>query len=437
VNMPNINAHPRHQTRRNLLRAFGATALVAQFLRGGLGGAAPGVIPNLLVVTWPDGLETGWQPKGSGTAYEFVDVLAPLNPFRSKMIVINGLKGGCSNLILQHSEGPYSLWTGAKPKGFEDISPIPSIDQIVAAKIGGGTPYRSLHFGTQSNRPSAICKPYTHFAGPKQPIPAEDDPNAMYKLLFGGMALPAGGAERLRAERKSVLDFVTGRLGALRTQVSATDRVKLDKHEEAVRAMERGLDGVNKTCGTGMISPLMTKAAAMADQNFPAVIKLQTDLAVTALQCGATKVATLQISNTDSQVKIPGVSTTRTVHDAMHGGTTPERVDINRFFAKQLAYVLERMQAVDVGGGRTLLDNTLVVMGTEMAVGGHWNDPVPFFLAGAGGTDLKMGRYVNLANKPQHTKLLTSVVRAMGVDVQTVGEFTASDATGELAELRG
>jgi hypothetical protein len=436
-------AHPRHVARRELLAALGAPAFVAPFLRARAARAAgppPGAPQHLVVVTWPEGFEA-WQPTGGETAFQFGDVLASLAPFRDRLLVVNGVKGGTSNIILQHSEGPYSLWTGAQPKGGlagSSLSTRPSFDQMVVARWASPTPYKSLHFGVQTNRPSFISNAYVHYAGPQQPIPAEDDPAALYKLIFGGLTQDAASLDRLRAERRSVLDFLGGRLRALRTQVAAADRVKLDKHEEGLRAIERGLDGLGRRCAAPAQAPAMTKQAAMADANFAPTIKLQTELMVAALQCGATRVATLQLSNTDSQTKIPVLATSRGVHDAMHSGTTAERMEVYRFFGAQLGYVLDRLKAVDLGGGRSLLDETLVVMGSEMARGTHWNEPIPFILAGAGGGVLKMGRFVTVRNRPRHTKLIATVLHALGLpDVQAFGEFVGPDSQGDLPELRG
>jgi hypothetical protein len=392
---------------------------------------------NFVVVTWPEGLEPGWLPTGTENDFQLSDMLTPFAPHQKDLVIVSGLKGGTNNIILAHSEGTMSLWTGALPGGLaESLASRASLDQAIAAKIGGDTPYRSLHFGTQTNRISFISNPYVHYAGQKQPVPAEDDPTAMYQLIFGAADQDQAALDRLRLERRSVLDSVRGDLAELRTKIAVSDREKLDKHGEGIRGIERALDSLGNTCATPASAPTLTKEAAMLDENFPAVIKLQTDLLVSALECGMTRVATLQLSNTDSQTHIPGLATTRTVHEAQHNGTAADRNEIAAFFVKQLAYVIERLKSVTYPDGRTLLDDTLVVMGSEMAMGSHWNDPMPFFIAGGGGAGLRLGRYLQVPGVPRHTKLLTSVAQLMGLsDVQTFGDFSEDDATGPLPGL--
>jgi hypothetical protein len=431
-----MNTHPRHVLRRSLLRGSLFGALAAPFVKPARAQAAAPALPNLVVVTWPVGLERGWQPTGTESSWQLGDVLAPMNAFRDKLTVVEGIKCGSNNIILEHSEGTLSMWTGDAPTAFQNLAKRASFEQLVATKIGTGTPYKSLHFGAQTNRKSAISNPYVHYAGSEQPIPAEDDPSASYKLIFGGLSNDGAALDRLRAERRSVLDFATARLRALTPKIAAEDRPKLEKHADAIREVEKGLDGLSQRCGATLAAPTLTAAAAVADANFPAVIKLQTDLLATALQCGVTRVATLQLSNTDSQTKIPGLVTQRGVHEAMHSGTADERVEVNRFFGKQLAYVLQRLAAVDVGGGRTLLDDTMVVMSTEMSIGPHGFDPVPFFLGGNGAGALKIGRYVKLPSPLRFTKALTSILHAYGAsDAPTFGGFTDAESQGELTQL--
>jgi hypothetical protein len=181
----------------------------------------------------------------------------------------------------------------------------------------------------------------------------------------------------------------------------------------------------------------ITRDAALQDANFPAVCELQTGLLVLALQCGVTRVATLRLSNTDGQVRIPGVNDGYVLHTVMHERPMAERIRINDFFMARVAKLLQGLDGVGLGGGRTLLDETLVVCSSEMAVGNHKNGPMPFFIAGGGGGHFALNRWVHLANAPRHTRLLASIAQAMGVpNVTSVGEFTEPDSVGPLEEVR-
>src|SRR5688500_17932269 len=87
-----------HLSRRSLLQGLSATALVApQLLAGAKAARAAGLPPrNLVLLTWPDGLEEGWHPSGDELHFKLNERLAPLEPFRKKLLILGGLKSGIS-----------------------------------------------------------------------------------------------------------------------------------------------------------------------------------------------------------------------------------------------------------------------------------------------------------------------------------------------------
>lgn len=435
--------HPRHVTRRQWIKGAGALAAFAPFSRSVPARAqasTPSGLKNLVVVTWPEGLELDWSVLGeSGSNYVLPPILASLEAHRDQLLLTHGFRGSSENVILLHSENTLGLWTGATVKGgqgLQELSTHPSIDQVVAERIGMDTPYPSLHFGAQTNIESFISTPYLHYSGRFQPIPAEDDPSAMFGKIFQTSEDPATLAAA-RARKQSVLDFVNTQLTSLAPGLASDDRIKLEKHSEGIRTLERTLDSLGESTCTTSDAPPLTKEAALLDENFPEVIRIQTELMARALECGLTRVATLQMTNTDSQTLIPGLTTNRTVHSAQHNGTAADRIAIGTFFVERLADVLDTLRSIETSPGTTLLDETLVVFGSEMSVGTHGFVPIPYMLAG-GGSYFKWGQYIKLPETQRHTRLLTSVVHAMGAtDIDTFGEFSGPDAEGPADLLLG
>src|SRR3569623_2351388 len=90
--------------------------------------------------------ERYWIPSEEGTDYEITPCLAPLAAWRHEVHVLSGVdtaaangKGnGHTNSMSGLMTGPD--FTGRGPSG-------PSIDQIIAAKIGGDSRFRSLLIG--------------------------------------------------------------------------------------------------------------------------------------------------------------------------------------------------------------------------------------------------------------------------------------------------
>jgi hypothetical protein len=83
--------------------------------------------------------------------------------------------------------------------------------------------------------------------------------------------------------------------------------------------------------------------------------------------------------------------------------------------------LLQKMQAVDMGG-HSLLDESVVVFGSEIAdPPSHGKNNMPFLLAGGTSTTLRTGRWVKFGGVP-HNKLLTSLVNLFGDTRTSVGD---------------
>ncbi|MEM1022155.1 MAG: DUF1552 domain-containing protein [Myxococcota bacterium] len=420
-------------SRRRFLGAAGTAALCGPFLRS-RPSKAQALAPNLVLVTWPDGLEPGWQPEEHGLGSR----LEALNPHRDQLLVIDGLIGGIDSELNAHSEGPPSMWTGSRPA--EGLSQLPSIDHLLAERIGRDSPFPKLHFGVQSTRTGVLgnASPRYFFSAPGAPVPSEDDPQVMYERIFSAVLSTEDRSDVLRSfqRRETILSFVDDRLRNARLRVSAEDRPKLDAHLASIESIERSLARLRDlSCDSQLSRPeIGGRAAVDLDEGFETVADVQGDLLVTALSCGLTKIATLQLSQTDSALQLPGWPAA--LHSVMHDHPTADRIEVNLWFVAFLARLLEKLASVDLGGA-SLLDETIVVATSEMAIGNHGNDPIPYFVAGGGGRHFRLGRTLRLEGKPRNTRLLTSIMHAMGqTDVGSIGEFEDEASLGALEEVR-
>jgi hypothetical protein len=157
------------------------------------------------------------------------------------------------------------------------------------------------------------------------------------------------------------------------------------------------------------------------------------DLAVRALSCDLTRIASVQLSRGFSNIVHSWVGSTQGHHTVSHlaGDNTVELQNIDRWYATQFAYLLGALDAVKEGNG-TMLDNTLVVWGREMGTTSHKMQPVNLIMAGRARGALATGRLVE-ANGQPHAKLLVSICRLMGLDTNGVGDINAN--SGPLAGL--
>src|SRR5690606_21470437 len=99
---------------------------------------------------------------------------------------------------------------------------------------------------------------------------------------------------------------------------------------------------------------------------------------------------------------------------------------VYRWYAQRFAYLLDRLANTPDVDGTSVLDNTLILWGTELGVGWtHKLDNVPFILAGGANSRLRGGQYLDVKGG-QTTRLLVTALHAMGLtDVESYGSTDA------------
>jgi hypothetical protein len=165
-------------------------------------------------------------------------------------------------------------------------------------------------------------------------------------------------------------------------------------------------------------------------------IRLMCDLLVLAFQSDATRVATFVLANEGSNRPYPFISVPEGHHDLSHHGNDQAKKakirDINTFHVRQLAYLLERLQAIPEGDG-TLLDHAMIAYGSGNSDGNaHNHDNLPILLAGGACGTLKTGRHIRYPNETPLNNLWVSLLDRMDVQVASLG-----DSNGALKGLTG
>lgn len=437
-------------TRRTLLKAA-TGALVASPLIPLLEarGQVPSMPKRLLLVFTPHGtISDQWKPGGVDTAFTLSPILQPLAAHRSKLVVIDGLrmKGdyhpNCA--LAPHPIGMSTLWTGCRVNDIETVVPGgnvpvgvwstgPSIDQVIANRLNAGTTFRSLELGVQTNISAAAGR--TIYAGARTALNPQTDPRAAYTSLFAGLNADAARLERMRFEKQSMIDVNRAEVDALLRRAGAHDRAKLEAHLTALRDLERQLAQTTAGACQSPAAPPVMDAGDVA--NRPELFDQQSSLIAAAFACDLTRVASLQFSTGHDNVPYPFLGYQGAHHDNLtHDETNPAaratRVQICTWYAQRFAVLLDKLAAVREGSG-TMLDNTLVVWGSEVATGAHTFDNMPFVVAGGTAGGVRSGRLLN-AGGAFHHRLLVSIAQYMGQsDVTSFGDLDAG--TGGLPGL--
>jgi hypothetical protein len=418
-------------SRRSVLGAgasLAASALVPRYLE-----AAVATPPTRLVILFSANgtIYQSWLPQMSTTGFTLSPILQPLAPFQSKLLILAGInvKSAGNGPGDDHMKGMGHMLTGTEllpgntqggagtPAGFAGGI---SIDQRIAQDIGGQTRFPSLEFGVMVQSSDVWSRMI--YSGANQPLPPMEDPMKAFSRLFAGLQLNAQQMAALLQRRKSTLDYAQGTLGSLASQISADDRVRVQEHQDSIRQIETQLLASSSACAAPMVGALDLNDI----NNYPAIGKLQTDILVTALACGQTRIASLQWSRSVSDIPMPWLNISTGHHTLSHkpdsdSASQAQLVSINTWYAQQFAYLLQRLDGIKESNG-TLLDNCLVLWINELAKGNvHSHQPLPVVIAGKCGGAIRPGRLVTYSSPVPHNNLLVSIANAMGTNITTFG----------------
>jgi hypothetical protein len=438
----------RSLSRRALLRSLGASAALSPFLP--LLEAQGQQAQPLRLILWftPHGtVYDNWKPSGGQTDFTFGPILEPLEPYRAKVNVLDGLKIQADGVGAPHTKGPPLLWTasplnddmtftradgsGGMYYGWNSGA---SLDQVIIEQLGPTTPYKSLELGVRSGGSHPGSR--TIYTGAETPLAPETNPWAAFKRLIGDIGKTTDELERLRAERRSVLDVLDSELSALQGKLGSADQKKIDAHLTAVREIEMRLQNSSVACQGPVLG---TEVDANKASNTPVVMDAMISLLASSLSCGLTNFASMQyrVGENDGGYLYDWLGISDLEHHLMtHEADTnvnakAELTKIYTWYAEMFGKFLGKLDAIPEGTG-TMLDNSLVVWGSELGKGNsHSFDKVPFVVAGGAGGKLKTGRYLQY-NGVEHNRLLVSVARLMGVS--DMDKFGSTDTkTGILS----
>lgn len=401
-------------------------------------------------------VEERWHPSGGETGFLLPESLEPLAPFQSELVVVSGLALKSArdprNHGHSHSRGMGTLLTGTYvPFGpyetcckdtTSGFAAGPSLDQVIARQIGQGSRFPSIELAVrwptdERDRGTVAPTNCIHFSGPETPVPSETSPFRAYTRLFGdltGQSTAAASADRLR-RRRSVLDAVQREYSALLPRLSSLDRRKLDAHLTQVREVELRLSNASGAYSCSPRDPGPAFDPAL-DASIPQTGRLMMDLLVMALECGLTRVGTIQFSDSQAYNTFPWLGLNQTHHYYQHDSGSylfEQLAQISRWYMGELGYLLGRLGAPREDGSR-MLDRTLVLSGSEIAkADNHGQENMPFLLAGRAG-GLRGGRHLRYPDVA-HNDLLVSIANAFGIAVQTFGlpEYSSGPLPGLFA----
>jgi hypothetical protein len=429
-------------SRRTVLRGMGA-ALALPFLdamspaRFSLHGQSRvGPIHRFQAMYAPNGMAMEfWSPTGVGTSYELSPILQPLAPFKDQMTVISGINATWVNA---HNGASGAFLTGCThgAPNYTEFLADTSMDQLLAQRIGGETQLDSMQLSTDplpvaggcTGGLSCIYQSTISWRTPTQPLVAEHNPRAVFERLFGDSGSTDRSVRAARMDQKrSILDSVVGKLGALRREVGAGDQIRLEQYTEAIRDVERRIEVAESQLDIDL--PSIEQPAGIP-VDFEEHYRLLMDLQLLALQADLTRVVTMMFAREISARTYPQVGVPESHHPLSHHNNRPDLIahmsKINIYHAQLFADYLAKLKATPDGDG-TLFDHMTILYGSGISnSSGHSgvNLPVALLGGGAGKLNHRGGQHLKFDTAVPMPNLLMTLMDKFGVPVDRVGAST-------------
>ena len=427
-------------TRRTMLRGIGVSMALPwmeslpAWAEGAAAASAAEPPVRLAVLFAGNGFHsTEWWAEGEGAGMKLGKVLEPLADFREKMLFVRGLYNVEATKGNIHSSQTGNLLSGAPLASGGEIRSGTSVDQVLAQTYGRGTKVPSLVLGCERSNPSVhknysmLYSSHISWSSPTTPTPLELYPALAFDRLF-----KEGGQKG----DESVLDAVIEDAGDLRRRIGSADRRKLDEYLDSVRDVEQRIEDAGKRgelqgWKPTLDKPDMARPADGIPQDIAEHMRLMCDILVLGFQTDTTRIATLKLNNDHSSLRFPNIGVDHMIHHLLSHSDTADWLKVNRFFLEQLAYVASRLDAIDEGG-RTALDNSMVLYCSSMMTGNHDNGQLPVVLLGGAGGSIRGGRVLDYTGQSdrQMCRLYLSMLAKMGVPQRSFG-----DASAPLAEV--
>ncbi len=372
--------------------------------------------------------------------------LAPLQSVASKTAFFSNLrnqhlKGGGT----VHFEVGATQFTGIKQKGTTSANG-PSLEQIFRLHyhpngVPSLTGLPSKSAGLWS-RTGSVCQYIRHWNlnGGRGERP-ERRPSKVFDAIFGSLQKPGSGGgggmtdpevELEKRIRQSILDTVVEQYNSLKSSNSYLgndSKLRIEEHLDTVRAVERELINgdlaateieQNEPGDFPVASDYQDPPLTFYDnasgrppgpnprwQDAQKTFRLSGKLFALGMEIDALRFGSMIWVGAGGHLRFTGEynaeligrsynfsnTKNKSPHDAIFHSYNKDAVRVHQYFAlSQLGYVLEEMDKVTEPNGKTLLDNSLVVLATEYSK--NHNGGAGIFHAVCGGNGLfKAGHY--------------------------------------------
>ncbi len=449
-------------SRRTLLRGAGVSlALPMLEVMMPLHASAQNTSPKRFIgFFYPNGTDPGqWQPPtGMLTPQNLSPCLQDLAGFSAEGIwpaceaiyqditVVNGVNHEGLNTNIHTPSMALQAYRRASSSD-ADTPVAPSLDVLISQKHSAPYPYLAMSASTDL----ALSQGYISWESAGRPADTERDPARLFNKVFGAQENTAT-ANAIVERNASILDFIKEDCTRLQAKLGQADRQRVEEFYDSIRTMEQQIN-LTHSCSSAEIDG--------TGRGFHDKSKFFIDIAIMAMACDLTNVATVQYSNSwgvnyadyvlgdgrrDESGTI-GVGN-HSDHFISHklgdndrardldslprnvaARIADERVVLtSRFKVRRFAYLVDRLRKTPTPSG-SLYDETLALYCSENGNGdSHGRRDMPTLLAGRAG-GFQPGRVVN-ANGGRTAGLHAAILNRFDFELTSYGDPAAPPLAG-------
>ncbi|MCB9641267.1 MAG: DUF1552 domain-containing protein [Myxococcales bacterium] len=448
-----------YPTRRDFLKYLSISGLAfSPLVTASRALAATGAQSRLLLVPISHGMGGRNMATGTETNFTPAQWLAPFAEIQKHVIFIDGLLGTFWGNA--HDVSYSHVFTGSVQPGTASFT-LPrsaSLDVLLEAKLGRKVlPVQRLGVNEWGGGGS-LAKSYSYDTR-FQPLPFQFDPTQAFQAIvnnISGVGAPQEKLSALAQKRRKLLDEATADIRALRQRIGPKERQKLDFHLEAIQNASANL-GLNQKVTVG--GHCQKPSALTGTSNYELWLRQQLLNLKTAFSCNLAQIAVLDLSQLNHDLyewKDESGKTRRgqpcadkDFHQCVaHYSNSEQRLCYEGsvlWFARKMVDFAKELDAITEDNGKTMLENTIIVITGEVGDGQHETLSKPhIIIGGSGAPKLRTGRYLKIplyeddylrTPEGNHTlygkqkistrteaDLWKEIAGAMGMPVQTFGQ---------------
>lgn len=429
------NKMQRRDFLRSIAKAGLTTAFASQFMLSSNVFAQTGGAKRFVMVFYPNGCTRDlWHSYNSGTLGSGSFGVGPLHHLDAhinKVVAFKNLtfKGHGGNE--GHPEACRGVFSGGQEYG-------PTFDAAIGEALGGRLT-NNMHVGLWSSRTKgADYMPFRDKNSNKVVVP--DNPQQVYDNLLADIVRNSNtnSSDPETERRQKVLEALHENLDLLQSNVlNVKQNGKLLTHEESLNYYQNVLGDSLNIGGSDFARP--TIGMTGVDDDGELIAKAQMRNIAMAFQADITRTASFQFMGAqDESLKInfPSIRPFMTqgdyhippklYHNEVYSHVSSHNV--SPLFSSQthwynimVAYLMDELASrPDLAYGGSLLDNTLILVMSEMGAGDHQQENPGIYVAGGAGGAIQSGKAIDTMNTGM-SNLYLDIAKAFGLNWNRYG----------------